>query len=279
MHRATTVLIDGVSLSVKRWGCGAPVVCLSAIGHDALDFAALAQRVGDRCELICIEWPGHGDSGGDRHPASAARYAELIDGALQTLAIEHPVVLGNSIGGAVAILYAAQNPVRGVVLCDSGGLVEVTPIITRFCNAFARMFAAGERGAWWYPYLFALYYRMVLPQPAAAAQRNRIIARARAIAPLLQQAWSSFGTAAADIRDVAATLDVPVWVAWATRDRVIPLRACHAAISRMRNAKLDMFDAGHAAFLEQPDAFARGFNEFVADLPHAENAPATRASA
>jgi len=47
----------------------------------------------------------------------------------------------------------------------------------------------------------------------------------------------------------------------------------------MRNVKLDMFHAGHAAFLEQPDAFARGFNAFVADLPHAENAPATRASA
>jgi hypothetical protein len=37
-----------VSLSVKRAGRGARVVCLTAVGHDALDFALLAQRTGDR---------------------------------------------------------------------------------------------------------------------------------------------------------------------------------------------------------------------------------------
>jgi 4,5:9,10-diseco-3-hydroxy-5,9,17-trioxoandrosta-1(10),2-diene-4-oate hydrolase len=256
-----------VSLSVKRFGRGMPVVCLAAVGHDALDFAPLAKRVGDRCELICIEWPSHGDSGADHQPAGAARYCELIDGALRVLAIDRPVILGNSIGGAVAILYAARHPVRGLVLCDSGGLVEVTRAIAIFCKGFERFFAAGERGAWWYPSAFAAYYRIVLPQRAAAEQRRRIVARARDLANILREAWASFGTPAADIRRAAASLDVPIWVAWAERDRVIPLRACLPAIERLRNAKLDTFDAGHTAFLEQPDAFARGFRDFLAHLP------------
>ena len=279
MYASNRVSVDGVSLAVKRWGRGAPVVCLSAIGHDAFDFEPLAQRVGDQVELVCIEWPQHGDSGRDRHPASAARYATLIGGALTSLGIDRPIILGNSIGGAVAILHAARNPVRGLVLCDSGGLVEVTPTIARFCRTFARFFAAGERGAWWYPYAFAAYYRMVLPEPVAARQRRRIVARATQIAAVLREAWTSFAAPEADIRAVAAGLEVPVWVAWAKRDRVIPLRACRAAIDALRNATLDTFDAGHSAFLEQPDAFARGFAGFIARLPGAAPATPSRASA
>ena len=245
-----------------------PVVCLTAVGHDALDFAPLAQRTGDRCEFVCIEWPSHGDSGPDRRPASAARYAELIGGALPQLGIDRPIVIGNSIGGAAAILLAAQMPVLGLVLCDSGGLVEVNRTVATFCALFERFFAAGARGAWWYPRAFALYYRLVLPRPEAASQRARIVAHARTLAPVLREAWASFGAPNADIRDVAANLEVPIWVAWAAHDRVIPLRSCRPAIERMRHASLDTFDAGHTPFLEQPDAFARGFVAFVESLGH-----------
>jgi len=259
--------VDGVRLAVTYSGSGAPVVCLNAIGHDAQDFAPLAARIGDRFEFICIEWPGHGDSGTDREGASAARYAQLLGGALQTLAVDAPIIIGNSIGGAAAVRYASRHPVRALVLCDSGGLVAVTPTIARFCGLFSRFFAAGARGAAWYPRAFAWYYRLVLPTPAAAHQRKRIVARARALAPTLRDAWASFGRPDADIRDVAAELDVPIWVAWARRDKVIPLAACRPAIERMRRARIDTFDAGHAAFLEQPDAFAQGFVAFVASLP------------
>jgi pimeloyl-ACP methyl ester carboxylesterase len=278
MHEHRT-LVDGVLLCVKRFGRGTPVVCLTAIGHDAQDFAPLAQRTAERCELICIEWPSHGESGADHATPSAARYADLIDGVLDQLALDRPIIIGNSIGGAVAILCAARRPVGGLVLCDSGGLVEVTRTVATFCRIFERFFAAGARGAWWYPAAFAAYYRLVLPQQAAAAQRRRIVARARDLAGLLRDAWASFGTPAADIRGIAASLDVPVWVAWARRDRVIPLSACRPAIRRMRQVTLDTFAAGHTPFLEQPDAFARAFGDFLARVPHTAGGAARRASA
>jgi hypothetical protein len=98
----------------------------------------------------------------------------------------------------------------------------------------SRFFAAGARGAWYFAPLFALYYRMVLPSPLAAEQRRRIVAHGRERASAMSQAWSSFGTHEADIRDTAASLQVPVWIAWAR--------------------------------IEQPDAFAAGFEKFVPDL-------------
>ena len=265
--RGTRIIVDRVSLSVMRQGHGVPVVCLSATGHDAQDFEELGRRVGEYCELVCIEWPGHGHSAADHTPASAARYAELVDGAMNALGLQSAVLLGNSIGGAAAILCASRRPVRALILCDSGGLLEITATVRRFCTWFAKFFAAGERGAWWYQPIFAAYYRLVLPQRAAAAQRRRIVAQARARAPALRQAWSSFGAPGADIRAIAAGLDVPIWVAWGKQDHIISLSACLPAIRQLKNYSLDTFDAGHSAFLEQPQRFAEKFLTFLAALP------------
>jgi len=260
------VVVDGVSISVKRMGQGMPIVCLSAAGHDAGDFEPLAQRLGDRFEFVCIEWPSHGESGADSVPASAARYAELLQDVLWQLSIRTPVIIGNSIGGAAAILHAARHPVRALVLCDSGGLIEVDNTVKKLCRLFERFFAAGERGAWWFQPLFALYYRLVLPSAAVATQRQRIVAKARSLAPALRQAWASFGKPEADIRAIAASLEIPIWVAWAKNDRVIPLSRCLAAIKLLKHARLDTFTAGHTAFLEQPDQFAEKFAQFLATL-------------
>ncbi|QUD87468.1 alpha/beta fold hydrolase [Phenylobacterium montanum] len=262
----TKVEVDGVQIAVERIGHGAPVVCLTAVGHDARDFDPLAQRCPDGFEFIRIEWPSHGRSGPDHEPVDPGRYAELLAGVLGVLGVSRPVLIGNSIGGATAVRYAAALPVRGLVLCDSGGLVAVDATARRFCGLVEAFFAAGERGAAWFRAAYALYYRLVLPTRAAAAHRREIVRNGPRLAPQLRQAWASFARPEADIRDLAANLDIPIWVAWAKSDRVIPLSFCRPAIDRLKRASLTVFPGGHSPFLEQPDSFAKGFRAFAAGL-------------
>jgi 4,5:9,10-diseco-3-hydroxy-5,9,17-trioxoandrosta-1(10),2-diene-4-oate hydrolase len=102
----------------------------------------------------------------------------LLVGLLDQLAIEAPIVIGNSIGGAAAIHYAKARPVRALVLCDSGGLVSVDRTVRLFCAAFAAFFARGARGSAWFPWAYALYYRhVVLPTRTARDRCEQIIAR------------------------------------------------------------------------------------------------------
>jgi len=273
-----TVVVDGVTLAHDRQGAGPPVVCLSAIQHGARDFDALAARIADRFEVIRLDWPGHGRSGDDRQPASAGRYGELLAGTLEALDIRQPILVGNSIGGAAAIHAAARRPVRALVLCNSGGLTPVTPTVARFCAAFAAFFRAGERRAAWFAAAFSAYYRfVVLPQAAARDQRRRIVAAALETAPVARQAWESFGRPDADVGPLLNTLGIPVWAAWGTDDRVIPLGFCRAALDATPGARVTTFKAGHAAFLEQPDAFAEAFLAFADAL--AVRPPAARAAA
>lgn len=69
-----------------------------------------------------------------------------------------------------------------------------------------------------------------------------------------------------DIREIAAKLTMPVWFAWAKGDKLVALSRSQAAIDATQTAKLTTFRGGHAAFLERPKPFARGFAKFAASL-------------
>ncbi|HVP28288.1 MAG TPA: alpha/beta hydrolase [Myxococcota bacterium] len=260
--------IDGVKLAWREAGSGPPLVCLHAVGHDARDFSDLAARFASRRRVIALDWPGHGRSSTDPRPTSAARYADLAGRWLEVLALRHVVLLGNSIGGAAALRLALAAPtrIRGLVLCDPGGLDRVDLAARLATRAMARFFDAGARGARWFPRAFAAYYRLVLPAPSAAVRRAEIVADATRSAPILAAAWRSFGEPEADQRSLAPQVGCPVLVAWASRDRFIQLRRSRPAIACFRDARLVTFDGGHAPFLEAPDAFAGTLGRFLDEV-------------
>lgn len=262
------VVVDGVRISYDDDGSGPVLLCLHAVGHGARDFERLRARFRSRCRVIALDWPGHGSAGDDHQPASARRYAELLRGFVDALGLKDLVLIGNSIGGAAAIRFAAERPesVRGVVLVDSGGLDRVDALARVFTRGMAAFFAAGARGAWWYPWAFRRYYGLVLPGRDAREQRERIVASASESAAVLADAWRSFGAAEADTRAQAASLRCPVFVAWAKRDRVLQLSRNRAAIDAIPGARLETFPGGHAAFLESPDSFEASLERFLDSL-------------
>ncbi len=237
------------SLNIRRWGSGQRVVCLHAVGHSGEDFAAFAARVGPGYEVVAPDFPNDGG------PVTPERYADLVEPLLG----EAPILIGNSLGGAAAILLAARRPVKALVLCNSGGLAPVGPAERRAIAALVRFFDAGARRAWWFPAAFALYYRLVLPR--ADKRRREIVAGAYDIAPLLAKAWAGFARPEADLRGLTVT--APTLFAWTTGDRIIPWSKSKAAAERYPNRKVRFFRGGHAAFLEDADAFAAAFREGV----------------
>lgn len=261
-------VVGGVRLAYDDDGAGPALVCLHAIAHGAGDFAGVRERLCARWRVLALDWPGHGNSGDDPIPASAARYAELLAAFLDTVGIEQAVVLGNSIGGAAAIRYAAAHPtrVRALVLANPGGLDRFDVLTGPMTRGMARFFAAGANGARWYPRAFATYYRFVLSQPAAATQRARIVASAVEVAPVLAHAWRSFGAPEADLRGLAPRITCPVLFTWATGDRINQLKRCRPAIQRFPNGRLETFRGGHAAFLEDLDAFGAALERFLSSL-------------
>ncbi len=253
-------------MAVKRWGAGPPVLCLHAVGHGAGDFAPLADRIRDRYELIALDWPGQGRSPEDGKPIRAARYADLALAACDRLGLERPIVIGNSIGGAAALIAAAKCPDRfsALVLCNPGGLAPLDPAARFVIRQMAGFFAAGARGARWFPPLFAAYYRaLVLPRAPARAQREAIVSAARELAPLLADAWRGFCEPDSDLRALTPAIEIPVWLAWARGDKFVSWSRARQAALKFPHHRLTFFKGGHSAFLENPDAFAAQFLTFA----------------
>ncbi len=264
----TWIDAGGTLLAAMRRGTGAPVLCLHAIGHGARDFEALASRIGKDFEVIALDWPAQGRSPHDGVAPDAAHYAALIGPAMDALGLESAILLGNSIGGAAALRFAADHParVRALVVCNAGGLAAPSALTRFLIGRFAAFFRAGETGKRWFGRAFRLYYSRVLREKPARAQRVRIVASAYEIARPLRQAWESFARPEADARALVPRIGCPVWLAWAKDDSIIPWSGTKAAAARFADARVAMFRGGHAAFLEDPDRFAAGFVAFAKPL-------------
>lgn len=270
--------LEGTEVALRRFGAGPPVLCLHAIGHGARDFDRLASRLGNGFEFISLDWPGHGDSAADKPPPSARHYAAIVGQLLVALDLRDVLVIGNSIGGAAAIIAAAAHPerIRGLVLCSPGGLIASNLPVRLYCRWQARFFARGATGNSGFPAAFRRYYeRKILPAPAAQWRREEIIASARDVAPLLQRAWLSFAERDADVIAEAARVRCPVLYAWAKGDRINDWRFSKRGAMRVPDHRVELLPGGHAPFLEAPEAFDDAFLRFERDLP----SPAARKAA
>ena len=101
-HRPPLVLLPGLTFDRRIW-------------QPALSDLA---RVDPDRQVLVLDLPGHGDSPG-QPPHSTRRIVGLIHDAIAEAALDAPVLVGHSMFGGVASLYAAIHPARGVVNIDN----------------------------------------------------------------------------------------------------------------------------------------------------------------
>jgi pimeloyl-ACP methyl ester carboxylesterase len=99
-------------------GDGVPVVFLHGLTFDRRSWRPIVERLGGSVRSIAIDLPAHGDSGGA--PGPLEDVAAQVHGLLGSLAAERPIVVGHSMSGGLACIYAAAHPTRGLVVVDSG---------------------------------------------------------------------------------------------------------------------------------------------------------------
>ena len=99
-----------------RRGEGPPVVLIHGASGNLRDFTfAFADRLaGAGFEAIAVDRPGHGHS--DRGSARTPQLqAAMLSEAMAAIGVERPVVLGHSMGGAVAAAWAVGHEVAALV--------------------------------------------------------------------------------------------------------------------------------------------------------------------
>ncbi len=117
-----SVVVDGVKLRyVDTGGEGVPLFFCSGIGGSLEFWSRQLEALAASHRLIAWDYPGHGLSDMGRQPYDPERYAACALGVLDALGLERVIVVGNSLGGTIALRLSRLAPER------ISGLVLVAP--------------------------------------------------------------------------------------------------------------------------------------------------------
>ena len=265
---ARDITVDGTALRYIDEGHGPPVVFFHGLGASMYAWRKnLAPVAAAGYRVIAFDNRGFGFSGKPATGYDNAAYARLTVALLDSLHLPDAVLIGHSLGGAIAAEVAIAHPerVRGLVLIGSAGLGAREPPlfhVGRWPLVGPLLFAFRGRGLT-ERLLKATYADPRKVSDADVDQYYAPVAEpeyGRSLRAVLRE--FRFDGLAGRLDHIAA----PTLVLWGEADRLIPItlgRALAAGIPRA--AFLSVPRAGHAVQEEAPDQVNRLLIRFLTD--------------
>ena len=193
------------------------------------------------CRSIALDLPGHGQSDppGRR---TVAHYAAIIEEFIGSMALELPILVGHSMGSAIALTIAHRKLVslRGLILMGGSARMPVgAPILS---GALAdlegvAMFVA-EHGA------------VHITDEWREVIRRQVMATGEMTTYGDYLACNRF-----DLRPHLSGISVPTLFIAGRQDSLVPLRFSESTAAAMPHARIAILeDTGHFAMIEKPQA-------------------------
>jgi pimeloyl-ACP methyl ester carboxylesterase len=265
---------------------GPLVIGVHGLGGSCLNWAAVAPLLTGHCRLLAPDLAGHGLTEARGRGTTVAANRVLLHRFVEAFADRPVILMGNSMGGMVALLEAAAAPeaVAGLVLVDAALPLVPTRLDPLVAAAFAAYATPGvgryvmsRRRAAPAEAQVALVLRMCCVDPdrvpeAVVAQHVAMV-RARAGYP---DAARDFLAAARSVlstlgvvrgrayRRLMASVTAPVLLLHGERDRLVPVQAARAVARRHSDWRMVVLpDAGHVPQLEAPAETARAILDWL----------------
>lgn len=244
-------------LAYDRAGSGETLVLIHGIGHRRQGWDPIFDQLAERYDVVALDLAGFGESA--RYPKGVA-YS--IDNACTDLAanfaewgIEKPHVVGNSLGGVLSLELAARGLVSSATVLSPAGfgsrlaharalvllgflwLVAQVPdaVLKLICRTTAGRIATG-----------ALLYAHPARQSVEGATGD-------ALSLKRSRAFGDVAKAGVKYPGFHGSIDVPVTVAWGTRDLILPFGHAKVARKRLPNAThVTLEGAGHVPMIDEP---------------------------
>lgn len=250
-------------IAYREEGSGPVLFLLSANPGDGRDFDAGVPALTRRFRVIRPDWPGYGGSPAAQpvERTSPIYYFQVFRDLVDALQIGQCHIVGNSIGGNVAVRYALARPeqVLSLVLVSAGGFTAHNAITRLFCRlmglpAFNRAIRVPFNRA---------TYPVQTPWSRAICERA-LTEQATPLANRVNAAnWRAFSAPEHDLRIAARGVRASTLVINGSRDLAIPAeRDGRAAAEAIPGARLLVPDCGHAPFAECPDWFIEAVTGF-----------------
>jgi pimeloyl-ACP methyl ester carboxylesterase len=103
---------NGCEMRYRRVGAGEPVVLVHTLRTQLEYFRPLTDEIDTtRYDVIALDLPGHGESTAPRVDYTADYFSDAVEALLEHCGLHDTVLVGESIGGSIALILAARgNP-------------------------------------------------------------------------------------------------------------------------------------------------------------------------
>ena len=258
--------IQGISARCRTVGSGPEVLVLHGWGASIEAVGSIVTALAPICTVHAVDLPGFGDSALPPGPWGVEDYSGWTRALLAALGLEQVSIVAHSHGGRIAIHLAAHHPelVDKLVLVDAAGV------------------RAPRTFRWYRRVAMAKLAKHVLNRLGSPGRTlsGRLVGRtasgdysatAEALRPTFNRLVS------VDLTPVMPQVRASTLLIWGENDEDTPLRDGETMQRLIPDAGLVVFEgAGHFAYADQPQRFARIARHF---LGGAEDDPARPATA
>lgn len=242
----------------RHEGPGAPVVLVHGIGHHSPAWGEVPDLLHAKgYDVTVVDLPGHGRSPAPERPDgyTMRSCAEQLERLFRSLDLDRPHVVGNSLGGIMALELAARGSVRSALALSPAGFYPPHHLLVVGLNLFVMRLGSHlpERFHRWLNrsvarrrlVLRALYVHPEKIAPDVAVADTMNMRRSKGF-------WPHF-VLAAFLRFTKHVV-VPTTVAWGDQDRLLMPSQAGVACRRLPEAQhVALPETGHCPQIDQPE--------------------------
>jgi pimeloyl-ACP methyl ester carboxylesterase len=250
-----TALVYGQNIRYIEAGQGPTVILLHGLGSVKEIWAANIGALSAKYNVYALDQIGFGHSDKPLVEYKIATFVDFLHGFMQSQNLSKATLVGNSLGGWIAIDFAARHPqmVDKLVLVDSAGLAwEKAPAMDLNPASLADMRAL----------LDSIFYdkKMVTDEFVLQAFTNHVrnndgFTIQRTLAGFAQNQFED---------TKLSSIHAPTLVVWGRQDELIPVSRSEKLRDGIPGAKLVVLEqCGHVPQLEKPAEFNQALADFL----------------
>jgi len=269
------VRIHGHDVGYRMGGEGPAILLIHGMAGSSRTWREVLPLLARDYTVIAPDLLGHGESAKPVGDYSLGAFASGLRDFLSVLEVERMTVVGQSLGGGVAMQLAYQHPeiCERLVLVGSGGLGrEVSWILRALTMPGAELLMpilfpsfVGDLGnqvsrflhrkGWRAPHLAETWRAYV--SLTESEKRDAFMRTLRSVIDSRGQSVS-----ARDRLYLAASL--PTLIVWGDEDDIIPVAHAYEAHKAIPDSRLEIFEgAGHFVHVQEPQRFAEILIDFI----------------
>ena len=274
--------LHGDRIAYRDAGHGDVLLLIHGMAGSSATWRAVLPQLAKKYRVVAPDLLGHGESAKPRGDYSLGAFAVWLRDFLDELGITRVTVVGQSLGGGVAMQFVYQHPdyCERLVLISSGGLGPDVGVILRLLSAPGAEFVLP----------------IIAPKPVLRVG-NKVkswLSGAGIQSPRGAEMWSAYSSLAdrqtrqsflrtlrsvVDYRGQAVSAlsrlklqgELPVMAIWGEKDDIIPVEHAYAAQAAREGSRLEILPGvGHFAQVEAPMQVVDLIEDFIATTSTAE---------